>query len=154
MAKASAFDPQTVNSLLLRKTFVALALLLCCAAAAYANHPEILVTPADREALQRKVQNAPWAKAAFEKMKAEVDKYVTRTETDPQFMTSRLAMNWVTHYSTPVTSKSKLAGGEGKAPVPTPRFAGARDWATKYSAPDSIEELKPFNDNAEGKGGC
>jgi hypothetical protein len=34
--------------------------------------------------------------------------------------------------------------------VPTPRFGGARDWATKYQSPAKLEDLKPFNDN-EGK---
>lgn len=62
-------------------------------------------------------------------------------------------MNWETRYATPVTSRSRLVGGEGRAPVPTPRFAGARDWATKYSAPGGIENLKPFNDQGGAKSG-
>ena len=40
-------------------------------------------------------------------------------------MSSRLFMNWQTHYTVPVVKNSRWIGGEGHAPVPTPRFGGA-----------------------------
>jgi hypothetical protein len=134
--------------------FAALALLAGCGPASVrepapsesANHPRILVAPEQRDTIREKIENAPWAKAALERIKADVDKHVARTSADPEWMTSRLAMNWDTHYTTPVTTQSRLVGGEGRAPVPTPRFAGARDWATRYSAPEALGDLKPRND--------
>jgi hypothetical protein len=65
-------------------------------------------------------------------------------------MSSRLFMNWQTHYITPLVRDSRSAGGVGRAAIPTPRFGGARDWATKYQAPAKLEDLKPYNDN-DGK---
>ncbi|MGD0382018.1 MAG: heparinase II/III family protein [Thermoguttaceae bacterium] len=116
----------------------------------HAAHPQILVTPADRESIKAKVGQYDWAKAAYAKFKTRVDDLVQRSESDPQFMSSRLFMNWQTHYTVPVVRNSRWTGGEGHAPVPTPRFGGARDWATKYQSPARLEDLKPLNDN-EGK---
>ncbi|MGD0517622.1 MAG: heparinase II/III family protein, partial [Thermoguttaceae bacterium] len=113
-------------------------------------HPQILITPADRESIKAKVERYDWAKASYAGLKTRVDDLLRRCHSDPQFMSSRLFMNWQTHYIVPVVRKSRWIGGEGHAPVPTPRFGGARDWATKYQSPAKLEDLKPFNDN-EGK---
>jgi len=98
-------------------------------------HPQILVTTADRESIKAKVERHDWAKAAYAKFKTRIDDLVQRCQSDPQFMSSRLFMNWQTHYTVPVVRNSRWTGGEGHAPVPTPRFGGARDWATKYQSP-------------------
>jgi CubicO group peptidase (beta-lactamase class C family) len=124
--------------------------LLGAAAPSRAAHPEVLVTDADRVAVTEKIAHAPWAQASYETLKARVDKYVALCQTDPHFMSSRLCMNWNTHYTVPITKKQKWVGGEGHAPVPTPRFAGARDWATKYGAPADLAAVKPYNDQ-DGK---
>jgi Heparinase II/III-like protein len=128
-----------------------LTLLLCTILSitltARADHPELLTTNAQRDAIQSKIENSPWAKQAFAALKARVDPYVDRCQSDPQFISSRLFMNWQTHYTLPIVASSRWVGGEGSAPIPTPRFGGARDWATKYKAPDKLEDLKPFNDD-------
>jgi len=117
---------------------------------AHATHPQVLVNPADREAVTYKIAHSPWAATAYDKVKARVDQYVDRCQADPHWMSSRLCMNWQTHYTLPVTRKQRWVGGEGHAPVPTPRFAGARDWATKYGAPADLADVKPYNDQ-DGK---
>jgi hypothetical protein len=122
------------------------ALVVCLASAAWAEHPQVMVTPAYRDAVVAKIQQCPWAKEAYAALKARVDPYVERCQSDPTWMSSRLAMNWQTHYQTPICRNSKWVGGEGEAPVPTPRFAGARDWATNFSAPPEIADWKPYND--------
>ena len=114
------------------------------------GHPQILIIPTDRESIKAKMEQYDWAKAAYAKFKIRVDDLVQRCQNDPQFMSSRLFMNWQTHYTVPVVRNSRWTGGEGHAPVPTPRFGGARDWATKYQSPARLEDLKPLNDN-EGK---
>jgi hypothetical protein len=114
------------------------------------THPEILVTPSDRESIKAKMQTSGWAIQSYASLKARVDACMALCQTNPQFMSSRLFMNWQTHYITPLVRNSRTVGGEGRAPVPTPRFGGARDWATKYQAPARLEDLKPFNDD-DGK---
>ena len=111
-----------------------------------ATHPQILVTPEQHAAMSQKIATAPWAGNAYAGIKKNVDHYVAFTKEDPQWVVSRLAMNWDTHYTTPLTSKQRWVGGEGRAPVPTPRFAGARDWKTDFEFPSSIEKYKPYND--------
>jgi Heparinase II/III-like protein len=119
-------------------------------AESHSTHPQILVATADRESIKTKVEKNDWAKVAYAKLKTRTDELVQRCQSDPQFMSSRLFMNWQTHYTVPVVRSSRWTGGEGHAPVPTPRFGGARDWATKYEPPARLEDLKPLNDN-EGK---
>ena len=111
------------------------------------RHPELLVSPADRDAIKAKLENSPWAKKCFAALKSRVDFYVSLCATNTQFMSSRLFMNWQTHYITPLVRNSRSVGGEGNAPVPTPRFGGARDWASIYQAPAKLEDLKPYNDS-------
>lgn len=112
-----------------------------------AEHPEILATPADRPAIQEKLEKSPWAKESYATLKGRVDHYISLCKNDPQFMSSRLFMNWQTHYMTPLVRNSRTAGGEGQAPIPTPRFGGARDWASEYTLPARLEDYKPYNDN-------
>ncbi len=120
-----------------------------CAAAA--EHPEVLVNPGDREAIVAKIQDDDWAKQKYEKIKANVDELMRESGGDQQWLTSRLAMNWQTHFTTADCVMARFAGGEGHAPIPTPRFAGARDWATIYTAPVRIGDFRPWNDDAKGQ---
>jgi hypothetical protein len=113
-------------------------------------HPQILVSANDHDAIEAKLEQSPWAKQSYAELKSRVDFYLSLCQTNPQFMSSRLFMNWQTHYTTPIVQKSRTIGGEGHASVPTPRFGGARDWATKYQPPAKLEDLKPYNDN-DGK---
>src|SRR5450756_1352615 len=87
-----------------------------------ADHPQVLVTSKDREAIKTKLEQSPWAKEAYTTLKARVDSYLVQTKTDPQWLSSRLFLHWKTHYTTAVVEKSRWVGGEGHAPVPTPRF--------------------------------
>lgn len=112
----------------------------------YAAHPEVLVTQADQDAVLQKLQSVDWAKDAYQEMRAELDPIVRKTESDPMYAASRLFMNWDTHWTTPLVEKSASAGGEGHAPIPTPRFAGARNWASDYARPADFDAWKPFND--------
>jgi len=125
--------------------------LLLAAGAARADHPELLVRPSDHDAVAAKVRDADWARAKYDKLKARVDEYLRESHDDPAWLSSRLAMNWQTHYTTPVCEKSRFVGGEGHAPVPTPRFAGARDWATNFSAPQNLADFLPDNDDDQGR---
>jgi len=108
-------------------------------------NPQVLVTNKQHADIVKKVQTVKWAKNGYQNLKNRVDTYVAKTAVKPDWLTSRLAMNWQTHYTRAITKDSRTVGGEGRAPVPTPRFAGARDWKTKYY-PTDIAGLKPYND--------
>lgn len=125
---------------------VASALIALPVALAHAEHPQVLVTPQDREAVQKKIDQTEWGASTVETLRKRVDPYLAKVEQDEQYLTSRLAMNWETRYTRDLTADSRWIGGEGQAPVPTPRFAGARNWSTEWSRPASIDDYKPFND--------
>lgn len=118
---------------------------------AIAEHPSLLARAQDHGAICSKLQKAPWAKTAFESLKAQSDHYLELCANDPTYFSSRLFLHWRTHFITPVVKDSRWVGGEGRATGPTARFAGARDWTTKYSVPGKLEDLKPFNENEQGQ---
>lgn len=133
------------------KTFLVCVVMAMYPVLLFAAHPCILVSPEDQKAILDKVNRHEWARASFAKLKSRIDPLIEKCEADPQFMSSRLFMHWKTHYTTPLVSNSRWVGGEGKAPIPTPRFAGARDWVTKYATPPELENLKPYNENEQGQ---
>ena len=126
-------------------------LVLLVAAPAFADHPEVLVSPADHDAMVAKLRDEDWARAKYDKLKAQVDEFVRESGDDPTWLSSRLAMNWQTHFTTPVCERSRFIRGEGKAPVPTPRFAGARDWATSFTAPKNLADFPVHSDDDRGR---
>ena len=116
-----------------------------------AAHPELLVSAADHDAMVAKVRDVDWARSIFTKMKANVDRCMALAHDDPAWLSSRLAMNWKTHFITAVCEKSRCVGGEGHTDIPTPRFAGARNWATPYGTPADIADFLPNNDDDQGR---
>ena len=127
--------------------------------AAASDRPRIYVTPEQRDRILKKINTDEEIQKDFAERKQRVDKYIAKVQKDPDWLTSRLAMNWDTHYTTTVVENERSVGGEGHAPVPTPRFEGARDWETNYCVPNQfgskgrtppIDELIPYNDR-DGK---
>lgn len=116
------------------------------AGTAGAEHPQLLVTADQHDAIVQKVESVDWARAAYAQLQTRIDAYVAKTEAEPDWATSRLAMNWDTHYTRHLTAGSRTIAGEGRAPIPTPRFAGARDWTTDYVRQTPISELRSYND--------
>ncbi len=136
--------------------FLVLFLTLSSASAA---RPRIYASPDQRDEIIQKIENLNWASNYFAELKERVDEYVALVNEDPDWLVSRLAMNWDTRYTTTLVKNSRAVGGEGRAPVPTPRFAGARNWETRYSVPGQfgsigrtppLKELQPYNDK-DGK---
>ncbi len=92
---------------------------------AVAQNPHILVNSGDRQAVLDKITNYSWAKSIFEKIEKEVNPYVERHQTNPQWILGRYLMNrvpgkrYTTVFSDP--SGSGLVKWSGDAPVPTVR---------------------------------
>ena len=115
------------------------------------QHPQVYVHDADKQAIQQKIKDYPWAKAAFEGTKAAVDKYVTIHQTDTTWILSRLAMYWKdgAHYTQCYIRNETWDYGEGNAPVPTVRLPGMRTWNEFYNVP--LEDRIPYNETGDMK---
>jgi hypothetical protein len=80
---------------------------------------------------------------------ARVEPYVERHKTDPEWIVSRLQMYWNTRYKEVYVKGMDFSHGAGRAPVPTVRFSGSRDWATDYLRPE-LEDIIPYMDDERG----
>ena len=106
------------------------------------EHPRYLTTPQGKDEAWKLIENESWAKDVFEKLKQRTDKYTERTESQPDWLLSRLAMYWTSH-ATDVYIKGEVfdhAGG-AKAPVPTVRYTGTRGTVATYGRP-RLEDVK------------
>lgn len=114
------------------------------------EHPRYLTTPQGKDEAWKLIENESWAKDVFEKLKQRTDKYTERTESQPDWLLSRLAMYWTSH-ATDVYIKGEVfdhAGG-AKAPVPTVRYTGTRGTVATYGRP-RLEDVKPYDDDEAG----
>ena len=109
------------------------------------GHPRIYISEKGKASFTRKLETAEWARESFDKIKSGVEQYVDRHQTDPEWIISRMQMYWDTHYERVYVKGNFFSHGTGRAPVPTVKFAGARDWETDYVMP-SLEDTRPYMD--------
>ncbi|MCW1925718.1 fibronectin type III domain-containing protein [Luteolibacter arcticus] len=119
-------------------------------------HPRLMAGPPDRPRIIENIRTVPWFATAYQAIYNGVAADVNRHRTDPNYILSRMQMNWVNRYTVDTVNSSNRwqsgsHGAAGVPPVPTPRFAGARDWATDYSL-DSGSSALPYNDDPAGTG--
>lgn len=126
-----------------------LGVLFCLAISAYAEHPSLYVSNADKDKVREKIRNEPWASEAWKNLLAEIDPVVDRTLKDPQWAVSRLAMYWRAgeRYTQCYLKDENWDRGEGNAPVPTVRLPGMRVWNDYANVP--LEERIPFNESGD-----
>lgn len=72
--------------------------------------------------------------------------YVARHVTDPEWIVSRLQMYWDSHATHVYIKGEKFDHVSGRAPVPTVRYTATRGTRTNYAAP-SLEETRPYQDS-------
>ncbi len=113
------------------------------------KHPSILTGTHTPASLKSKIEANTWAADVFANIRDAVQPYVDRHAQDPEWIVSRLCMHWQTRYEHAFVNGPRWSHGEGLAPVPTVRFAGARDWATDY-APPAIEDILPYSEDPRG----
>ena len=115
------------------------------------QHPCLYATNNDKAAIQAKIKKEPWAAASWKKLLQDIDKYVDRHVTDPNWITSRLAMYWKegAHYTQCYLKDQNWDYGEGNAPVPTVRLPGMRVWNDYVNVP--LEERTPYNETGDMK---
>ncbi|WP_208796444.1 heparinase II/III domain-containing protein [Flavobacterium fluviatile] len=114
-----------------------------------ASHPRIFTTNADKAQFLETLKTVAWKNSLVESKKAKVEKYIAICEKDPTWLVSRLQMNWKTKHSKIFLKGGKFDHSVGKAPVPTVRFSGTRDWASDYARP-KLEDVIPYLDDPRG----
>jgi len=113
------------------------------------SYPRVYATRDELANLKQKIATVDWAKKYYENMKNGVAPYVERHKKDPEWIVSRLAMNWEEgkHFTTFETPKNDGHMGDislrsGNAPYPTVMD----DWGRTASAlRQSIEQTKPYS---------
>lgn len=135
----------------IRRSLAALlpAWFMVAAPAAMAAHPVLYAGPADLEAIQAKIHDEAWAARAWKDLLASIDPLVARTQADPQWVVSRMAMYWKDgeRYTQCYLKKENWDRGEGNAPVPTVRLPGMRTWNDFINVP--LEDRIPFNETGD-----
>jgi hypothetical protein len=121
------------------------------AARAGEDHPRLYVSDADKPAIQAKIRDHAWAAGAYRNLLATIDPYVTRHQSDPQWIVSRLAMYWKPgeRYTQCYIKDENWDRGTGDAPVPTVRLPGMRTWNDYQNAP--LEDRIPYSENGDMK---
>lgn len=110
------------------------------------EHPRYLTNSCGKKETLNLIKKEPWAKDVFAKLKERTDVYIHLTDTQPDWLMSRLAMYWNSR-ATDVYIKGESfdhAGGKS-APVPTVRFTGTRGTFATHGRP-KLEDVVPFDD--------
>ena len=112
-------------------------------------HPRIYATDADRSTIRDKVNRYPWATEVYHRLVERMEPLAERLQTDPTWLTSRLAMYWREgeHYTQCYLEKQNWARGEGNAPLPTVRMPGMRTWNKYSNVP--LEDRTPYNETGD-----
>ncbi|MDO6518628.1 heparinase II/III domain-containing protein [Zobellia uliginosa] len=112
-------------------------------------HPRIYVTDQERPVFVKSLESVEWKKELVNAKKERLAKYISYWEKDPEWLVSRLQMNWNTKHDKVFLKGGDFSHSKGKAPVPTVRYSGTRDWATDYERP-KLEEVQPYFDDPRG----
>ncbi|MDO5971766.1 heparinase II/III family protein [Flavivirga aquimarina] len=112
-------------------------------------HPRIYTTNDSKDEFLQRIKDVAWKKSFVEKKTQNLEKYLKFCQNDPNWLVSRLQMNWKTKHSKVFLDGGNFSYSSGKAPVPTVRFSGTRDWATDYKQP-KLENVIPYLDDPRG----
>ncbi|QDO94279.1 hypothetical protein FNB79_09965 [Formosa sediminum] len=114
-----------------------------------AEHPRLFAKTNERVGLKQKIETEDWAKASYSALVEEVEPYVNRHTTDPEWIVSRLAMYWKDgeHFTQCYIKGQDWDYGEGNAPIPTVRLPGMRKWNDYVNVP--LEDRIPYNESGD-----
>ena len=90
------------------------------------NHPRIYVKSAAGNGFIKSVKETQWTKDIIEEKKKNIEKYIKLCEQEPDWLLSRLQMNWKTKHDKVFLRSEVFSYSEGEAPVPTVRFSGTK----------------------------
>lgn len=135
--------------LLKKAMFLLLLFSMTVLAAQSFQHPRIYVTNQDKEAFLQTLEAIEWKKKLVDRKKENLEKYLQYVKDDPEWLVSRLQMNWKTKHNKVFLKGGDFSHSEGSAPLPTVRYSGTRDWATDYKRP-KLEDVEPYLDDPRG----
>jgi len=114
------------------------------------GHPRQMVFQSEKKSLMNTINDEQWARDIYDKLKQRTDIYAERVEKQPDWLYSRLQMNWKTHFSDIyINGESYDHAGGKRAPEPTVKFCGTRGTASQYNRP-AIEDIVPYDDDENG----
>ncbi len=113
------------------------------------KHPRILNNNHSKDIFLESLKNTDWKNDYVNRKKQHIAKYIKLIEKDPEWLVSRLQMNWKTKHSNVYLKGGNFSHSDGEAPVPTVRFSGTRDWASDYNKL-RLEDIEPYYDDPKG----
>ena len=113
------------------------------------EHPRMLAPHLNKDNIFQKIENSEEIKASYNVFKRKVTKYVSQYKTDPEWLSSRFQMYWKSHATDVFVDGEFYSHATGRAPVPTVRFTGQRDYVTLYKTP-KLEDVKPYLEDDRG----
>lgn len=144
-----SFLPSIKPTMTLLKLILTVTLLCSFLDGSSQNHPEIYINAAQKSDFQNRVKTSKRVAEFVAQRQKKLLPFVERHQKDPEWIVSRLQMYWNTKYERVYVNGMDFSHGEGKAPVPTVKFSGSRDWATDYLKP-ALEDIKPYLDDERG----
>lgn len=139
----------------MKKFGVKVVLIICCSIYSISIvgqasvHPRIYTNNDSKEVFLETLEKVTWKKELVERKKENLEKYLNFCNDNPEWMVSRLQMNWKTKHDKVFLKGGNFAYSSGNAPVPTVRYSGTRDWATDYNRP-KLEDVIPYLDDERG----
>ena len=112
-------------------------------------HPRILVNETLKGTFRDSVKEVAWKSKLIDRKKIKLQQYLSLCKDQPDWLLSRLQMNWETRHSEVYLVGGKFSHSDGNAPVPTVRYSGSRDWATDYQSLQ-LEDVQPYLDDKRG----
>lgn len=113
------------------------------------GHPRLMTTDAERPRIQNQVANEAWAKEVLDGILERIDPYVEKTQTEPDWLYSRLMMYWKSKATQVYIRGGVYSHADGEAPVPTVRFGSTRGVYSAINRP-KIEDIIPYMDDTKG----
>ena len=113
------------------------------------GHPRLLCTLDSKSVLQQQINNEAWAKDVMLGILNRIDPYLEKTQTEPDWLYSRLMMYWKSKASNVYIKGGVYSHADGEAPVPTVRFGSTRGVGSAFKRP-RIEDIIPYMDDTKG----
>lgn len=110
------------------------------------GYPRMIDGEECRQEITSLLETVPGA-TAMKELESKIRPYAERHVTDPEWIVSRLQMYWDTHATDVYVKGEVYSHAEGHAPVPTVRFAGAREASSNYRRP-ALADIRPYQDTA------
>ncbi|NDW17743.1 hypothetical protein D0T53_02285 [Dysgonomonas sp. 216] len=113
------------------------------------GHPRLLTTNRHKANLKKQVKDEVWAKEVLQGIQGRIDPYVEKTQTEPDWLYSRLMMYWKSKATNVYINGGVYSHADGEAPVPTVRFGSTRGINSLIKRP-KLDNIIPYMDDTKG----